>query len=217
MSSPMGEELPSGAVPISIGLGRRLAAQTTWAFHVAVVGYILLGWALPWPAAWWVYAVGAPFVQLGWIVFNDYCWLSIIEAKLRGEELVVVQPGGEEEGRVVHAGVGVDQVDQQQHQEGHAARVQHDADREVEARHALVADQLVEAEARVRAEQDHERGAQRARVDGAEDQVVLRVVDERVQLEHQQRHRHGPVAVPASRFCIDFRACSRAAEIRRGL
>ena len=100
MSSPMREELPSGAVPISIGLGRRLAAQTTWAFHVAVVGYILLGWALPWPAAWWVYFVGAPFVQLGWIVFNDYCWLSIIEAKLRGEELVVVQPGGEEEARV---------------------------------------------------------------------------------------------------------------------
>ena len=100
MSSPMGEELPSGAVPISIGLGRRLAAQTTWAFHVAVVGYILFGWALPWSAAWWVYALGAPFVQLGWIVFNDYCWLSIIEAKLRGEELVVLQPGGEEEARV---------------------------------------------------------------------------------------------------------------------
>ena len=100
MSSPMREELPRGSGPISIGLGRRLAAQATWAFHVAVVGYILFGWALPWSAAWWGYAVGAPFVQLGWIVFNDYCWLSIIEAKLRGEELVVVQPGGEEEARV---------------------------------------------------------------------------------------------------------------------
>ena len=40
MLSPMGEELPSGAVPISIGLGRRLAAQTTWAFHVAVVSIV---------------------------------------------------------------------------------------------------------------------------------------------------------------------------------
>ena len=100
MSSPMEEELPTGASPVSIGLGRRLAAQTTWAFHVAVVGYILLGWALPWPIAWWVYAIGAPIVQLGWVVFNDYCWLSIIEAKLRGEELVVVQPDGEEETRV---------------------------------------------------------------------------------------------------------------------
>ena len=87
MSSPMREELPRGSGPISIGLGRRLAAQATWAFHVAVVGYILFGWALPWSAAWWVYAVGAPFVQLGWIVFNDYCWLSIIEAKLRGDLL----------------------------------------------------------------------------------------------------------------------------------
>ena len=35
-----------------------------------------------------------------WIVFDDYCWLSLIEAKLRGEPLVEAKADGEEEQRV---------------------------------------------------------------------------------------------------------------------
>lgn len=69
--------------------GLRLgAARAIWALHVGVVAFLLAGWALPWSSAWWVYAIGAPFIQIGWIAFDDYCWLSILEAKLRREPLV---------------------------------------------------------------------------------------------------------------------------------
>lgn len=69
--------------------GLRLgAARAIWALHVGVIAFLLAGWALPWSSAWWVYAIGAPFIQIGWIVFDDYCWLSILEAKLRREPLV---------------------------------------------------------------------------------------------------------------------------------
>ena len=97
MSSSMKEQ---GVVVPRVGLSRRIAAGLTWAFHVVVVVFLLGGWALPWPAAWWTYALGAPVVQLGWIVFSDYCWLSIVEAKLRGETLVRETEAGDEEARV---------------------------------------------------------------------------------------------------------------------
>ena len=98
MAGPVSEQRP-GAVDTRVSLPRRLAASTTWAIHMAVVAFLLTGWALPWPLAWWTYAVAAPFIQLGWIVFDDYCWLSIVEAKLRGESLVVRNDDGEEESR----------------------------------------------------------------------------------------------------------------------
>ena len=66
--------------PPPVGGLRLLGARLVWTLHIAVIAFLLGGWALPWPAAWWVYAIGAPFIQVGWIVFDDYCWLSIIEA-----------------------------------------------------------------------------------------------------------------------------------------
>ena len=71
-----------------VGGWRLGAARAVWALHVGVIAFLLAGWALPWSSAWWVYAIGAPFIQIGWIAFDDYCWLSILEAKLRREPLV---------------------------------------------------------------------------------------------------------------------------------
>lgn len=99
MSSTSEEQRPETRVA-AIGPHRLVAARLTWALHILVVIFLLTGWAWPWPAAWWVYAASAPLIQLGWIVFDDYCWLSIIEAKLRGESLVVPNAAGEEESRV---------------------------------------------------------------------------------------------------------------------
>lgn len=86
----MNESNPSvGTVAATPVGGLRLgAARAIWALHVGVVAFLLAGWALPWSTAWWVYAIGAPFIQIGWIAFDDYCWLSILEAKLRREPLV---------------------------------------------------------------------------------------------------------------------------------
>jgi len=84
----------------SVGGVRRAVAQAVWFLHVAVMFFLLTGWAWPTPIAWWVYALGAPLIQLGWIVFNDYCWLSILEAKLRGESLMKKSAEGDEEQRV---------------------------------------------------------------------------------------------------------------------
>lgn len=72
----------------SVGGVRLGAARLVWAIHVAVIAFLLSGWALPWSGAWWIYVIGAPFIQVGWIFFDDYCWLSILEAKLRRESLV---------------------------------------------------------------------------------------------------------------------------------
>ncbi|MBB85208.1 MAG: hypothetical protein CL931_15480 [Deltaproteobacteria bacterium] len=86
-----------GAAAPPIGGLRRIAARFVWGLHVAVIAFLLVGWALPWPAAWWTYAIGAPFVQVGWILFDDYCWLSILEARLRREPLVKETEEGQEQ------------------------------------------------------------------------------------------------------------------------
>ena len=86
-----------GAAAPPIGGLRRIAARFVWGLHVAVIAFLLAGWALPWPAAWWTYAIGAPFVQVGWILFDDYCWLSILEARLRREPLVKETEEGQEQ------------------------------------------------------------------------------------------------------------------------
>lgn len=87
-----GTSAPSGEV----GGLRLWSARATWLLHVGVVGFLLTGWAWPWPLAWSIYAIAAPFIQIGWVVFDDHCWLSIIEAKLRGVPLVVETVEGDE-------------------------------------------------------------------------------------------------------------------------
>lgn len=77
-------------LPVSRAGGRgprQLAANALWLVHLGVMVFLTLGWALPWESAWWTYVVGAPFVVAGWQVFSDRCWLSILEARLRGEPL----------------------------------------------------------------------------------------------------------------------------------
>lgn len=76
---------------------RRVAADATAGLHFGVMGFLCFGWALPWAEAWWTYVVVAPIVVLGWRVFADACWLSLVEARLRGESTRVVDPDGETE------------------------------------------------------------------------------------------------------------------------
>ena len=76
--------------------GPRLAlARLLWLAHIAVLLFLLVGWALPWPSAWWGYAIGAPIVYVGWLVFDDHCWLSILEARLRGEPITIERADAE--------------------------------------------------------------------------------------------------------------------------
>lgn len=77
MSSPATQSFCSGP--------RRIAADVIWVVHIAVMLFLVVGWTLPWRAAWWTYVGGAPVVLLGWRVFANTCWLSILESKLRGE------------------------------------------------------------------------------------------------------------------------------------
>jgi hypothetical protein len=68
---------------------RRVAADVLWLVHIGVMVFLAIGWALPWSSAWWIYCLGAPCVIGGWKVFSETCWLSILEAKLRGEPMSI--------------------------------------------------------------------------------------------------------------------------------
>lgn len=68
---------------------RRIAADVVWAIHIAVMTFLVVGWAAPWRVVWWTYVILAPSVLVGWWIFADMCWLSIIESKLRGDPLFV--------------------------------------------------------------------------------------------------------------------------------
>lgn len=71
---------------------RRIAADVLWLVHIVVMVFLVIGWALPWSSAWWIYVLGAPCVIGGWKVFSETCWLSILEAKLRGESMAIRAP-----------------------------------------------------------------------------------------------------------------------------
>lgn len=68
---------------------RRIAADVLWLVHIVVMVFLVIGWALPWSSAWWIYVLGAPCVIGGWKLFSETCWLSILEAKLRGEPMAI--------------------------------------------------------------------------------------------------------------------------------
>ena len=49
---------------------RWLAAKCIRLSHLLVMLFLMLGWALPWPVAWWVHAILTPLTRLHWR-FND--------------------------------------------------------------------------------------------------------------------------------------------------
>lgn len=63
---------------------RRGAAEVLWLPHIGVMIFIVIGWTLLWSTAWWIYVLGAPCVIGGWKDVSETCWLSILEARLRG-------------------------------------------------------------------------------------------------------------------------------------
>lgn len=77
--------------PRSVG-PRRLVADAVWVLHVGVMVFLAVGWALPSRFAWWIYFLGAPIVVVGWRIFSDACWLSLVEAWLRGESATRSDP-----------------------------------------------------------------------------------------------------------------------------
>ena len=65
---------------------RLLLARGVWLLHIAIVGFFLVGWTLPWREALWIVAIGAPVLQLGWWLCGDVCWLTLVEERLRGRD-----------------------------------------------------------------------------------------------------------------------------------
>lgn len=75
--------------PIRCARLRGAGASLVWGLHVGVMVFLGIGWALPGSLVCRVYVALAPIVVLGWWIFRDACWLSIVEAWLRGERWVV--------------------------------------------------------------------------------------------------------------------------------
>ncbi len=59
-------------------------ADAVHTLHSAIVGFFAVGWALPWAGSWWGVVVGAPIIQLNWLLLDNRCVLTIVEDRLRG-------------------------------------------------------------------------------------------------------------------------------------
>jgi hypothetical protein len=60
-----------------------LAEVVKWT-HTAIPTFTLVGWALPWEQSWWVMLFLVPIMKIHWMTNDNICFLSTVEAKLRG-------------------------------------------------------------------------------------------------------------------------------------
>jgi hypothetical protein len=52
--------------------------------HTSIPIYTLVGWALPWEQSWWLTLFLVPTMKIHWMTNDNICFLSTLEAKLRG-------------------------------------------------------------------------------------------------------------------------------------
>jgi hypothetical protein len=52
--------------------------------HTSIPIYTLVGWALPWEQSWWLMLFLVPTMKIHWMTNDNICFLSTLEAKLRG-------------------------------------------------------------------------------------------------------------------------------------
>ncbi|MEC8926966.1 MAG: DUF2784 family protein [Candidatus Thermoplasmatota archaeon] len=67
---------------------RWLAAKCVRLTHLLVMLFLMLGWALPWPVAWWVHATLTPLTRLHWRFNNRTCIFTTWEHQLLQNEHV---------------------------------------------------------------------------------------------------------------------------------
>ena len=67
-----------------VSLLRRSLAKATRLSHWIISFFIIIGWALPWPHAWWVYVILTPAIRLHWQFNNRTCILTTWEHSLLG-------------------------------------------------------------------------------------------------------------------------------------
>jgi hypothetical protein len=52
--------------------------------HTSIPIYTLVGWALPGEQSWWLTLFLVPTMKIHWMTNDNICFLSTLEAKLRG-------------------------------------------------------------------------------------------------------------------------------------
>ena len=81
-----------------VPLLRRSLANATRLTHWLISFFIMLGWTLPWPLAWWVHVILTPLVRAHWRFNERTCILTTWEHRLLGIPL----DESHEEGWFVH-------------------------------------------------------------------------------------------------------------------
>ena len=77
-------EVEDGLPEISIPKTQILLAELVKWFHISVVVFTGIGWALPWPQAWQFHLILVPVMKFHWLTNNGVCFLTTLEHKLRG-------------------------------------------------------------------------------------------------------------------------------------
>lgn len=60
-----------------------MAEIVKW-IHTIIPIFTFVGWALPWEQSWWVMLFLVPTMKIHWLTNNNICFLTTLEAKLRG-------------------------------------------------------------------------------------------------------------------------------------
>tara|TARA_Y100000588_G_C13955826_1_gene796490 strand:- start:163 stop:516 length:354 start_codon:yes stop_codon:yes gene_type:complete len=61
---------------------RWIAAKCVRFSHLVVMLFLMLGWALPWPVAWWIHAILTPLTRLHWRFNQRTCIFTTWEHRL---------------------------------------------------------------------------------------------------------------------------------------
>ena len=65
---------------------RWIAAKCVRFSHLIVMLFLMLGWALPWPVAWWIHAILTPLTRLHWRFNQRTCIFTTWEQRLMQNE-----------------------------------------------------------------------------------------------------------------------------------
>jgi hypothetical protein len=91
-----GQDLEAGDPALPAIAGRDALGRVCHGFHLFIMVYFALGWAVPWTPALWFYLAFVPGVALQWQFNKDACILNNIESWARTGRWR--DPGNKEEG-----------------------------------------------------------------------------------------------------------------------
>jgi hypothetical protein len=91
-----GQDLEAGDPALAAATGRDGLGRICHGFHLLIMAYFVLGWAVPWVPALWFYLAFVPGVAVQWQFNKDACILNNLESWLRTGRWR--DPGNREEG-----------------------------------------------------------------------------------------------------------------------